>query len=144
MRITEIDLQCEDIMWFGVDTIGNIFECTSAGYGNVPEYVCRSREETNKLVDFFTQTLTKSTEYTLLIPRDDSQLIDDITELSSKGIYCYDMADHDNEEIYTRVSIPIKPINISELPQDIKDILADHFYNSDITNCSTISVKHAY
>ena len=30
MRISEVDLQCEDIMWFAVDSKGNIFECTSA------------------------------------------------------------------------------------------------------------------
>ena len=28
MRISEIDLQCEDIMWFATDNKGNIFECT--------------------------------------------------------------------------------------------------------------------
>ena len=49
MRISIIDLQCEDIMWFGVDKNNYIFECTSAGCGNVPEFVCCSKENTNKL-----------------------------------------------------------------------------------------------
>lgn len=49
MRITEIDLQCEDIMWFGIDN--HIFECTSAGCGNVPEFVCESKKNTKILLD---------------------------------------------------------------------------------------------
>ena len=49
MRITEIDLQCEDIMWFGVDNQNHIFACTSAGCGNVPEFVCKSKENTTFL-----------------------------------------------------------------------------------------------
>ncbi len=39
MRISKIDLQCEDIMWFAVDSQKHIVECTSAGCGNDGEYV---------------------------------------------------------------------------------------------------------
>lgn len=53
MRITAIELQCEDIMWFGIDNNNHIFECTSAGCGNVPEFVCISKENTESLLNFF-------------------------------------------------------------------------------------------
>ena len=53
MRISEIELQCEDVMWFAADSNGNIFECTSAGCGNVPEYICKSKEDTDTLLDYF-------------------------------------------------------------------------------------------
>ncbi len=46
MTYSEIDLQCEDLLWFGVDRAGRVFCCTTAGQGNVPPFVCRSREET--------------------------------------------------------------------------------------------------
>lgn len=68
MRISEIDLQCEDIMWFAIDSKGNIFECTSAGCGNVPEYVCKSREETDILLEYFTEKAPVVTKAKLLIP----------------------------------------------------------------------------
>ena len=35
MRYEIIDLQIEDIMWFGIDNNGYIFECTSGGIGKV-------------------------------------------------------------------------------------------------------------
>jgi len=44
MRYSITDLQCEDIMWFGIDQDGCIFECTSGGMGNVPEFVCQQRK----------------------------------------------------------------------------------------------------
>ena len=53
MRYTEIDLQIEDIMWFGIDLNGYIFSCTTAGAANVPEFVCKSKEQTEFLADYF-------------------------------------------------------------------------------------------
>lgn len=33
MRITNIDLQCEDLMWFAIDQNGYVLEFTSGGDG---------------------------------------------------------------------------------------------------------------
>ena len=144
MRITEFDLQCEDIMWFGIDSLGNIFECTSAGRGNVPEYVCKSREETDKLLEFFTETLSKTTTPILLIPEEDNELVDDVKDLSSKGIYCYDLTDYDNDNVYNCIAKPTVPINIKDLPSDIQTILSDHIYSGNIPESASITVEHAY
>ena len=144
MRITDLDLQCEDIMWFGTDSLGNIFECTSAGRGNVPEYVCKSREETDKLVEFFSETLTITTTPILLIPDENNDLIDDVKDLSSKGIYCYDLTDYDNDEVYNCIAKPTVPINIKDLPTDIQSILEDHLFVGNIPESPSISVEHAY
>ena len=144
MRITEFDLQCEDIMWFGIDSFGNIFECTSAGRGNVPEYVCKSREETDKLLEFFTETLSKTTTPILLIPEEDNELVDDVKDLSSKGIYCYDLTDYDNDNVYNCIAKPTVPINIKDLPSDIQTILSDHIYSGNIPESASITVEHAY
>lgn len=144
MRISDIDLQCEDIMWFAVDTNGNIFECTSAGCGNVPEYVCKSREETDRLLEYFTNTAPIITEAKLLIPVSENDLITDAINLASKGIYCYDITDYDNDEMYNCIAIPVKPLNVSDLPEEIKQLLSDHVYNGDVTTEATISVEHAY
>lgn len=53
MRFSEIDLQCEDIMWFAVDENNAVVAFTSGGCGNIPEFVCCSREETEALENFF-------------------------------------------------------------------------------------------
>jgi len=144
MRISEIDLQCEDIMWFATDSNGNVFECTSAGCGNVPEYVCRSREETEILLDYFMEKAPIITSSKLLIPVEDNDLIDDIKKLSSKGLYCFDITDYDNDDKYNCISLPEKAINISDLPEDIQEILSDHIYNGNVSKEHTITVDHAY
>ena len=46
MRITKIDLQCYDYLWFAIDANGCIIAFTSGGIGDVPEFVCRSKSET--------------------------------------------------------------------------------------------------
>ena len=144
MRISEIDLQCEDIMWFATDSHGNIFECTSAGCGNVPEYVCKSREETEVLVDYFMEKAPIITTSKLLITAENNELTDDIQKLSSKGLFCFDITNYDDDDKYNCISIPEKPINISELPTDIQHLLSDHIYNGDVSQEHTIIVEHAY
>lgn len=144
MRISEIDLQCEDIMWFAIDSKGNIFECTSAGCGNVPEYVCKSHEETDFLLEYFTKEAPVVTKARLLIPAEDNDLTADILDLSSKGIYCFDITDYDNDEQYNMISLPEKPINVSDLPANIQKLLSDHIYKGDVSKELTIIVQHAY
>ncbi len=144
MRISEIDLQCEDIMWFAIDRNGNVFECTSAGCGNVPEYVCRSREETETLLHYFMESAPTITTSKLLIPAEDNDLVDDAKKLASRGIYCFDITDYDNDDKYHCIAIPEKVLNFSMLPADIQKLLSDHIYNGDVSEERTITVDHAY
>lgn len=144
MRISEIDLQCEDIMWFATDDNGNVFECTSAGCGNVPEYVCRSREETEILLDYFTTKAPVITTAKLLIPNDGSDLVADVTDLAEKGLHCFDITDYDDEEHYGCVAVPERSLNVTELPTNIQQILSDHRYLGDISSTRSITVSHAY
>ncbi|MCF0110349.1 MAG: hypothetical protein HUJ58_00475 [Erysipelotrichaceae bacterium] len=144
MRISDIDLQCEDIMWFGIDTNGNIFECTSAGCGNVPEYVCRSREETNTLLEYFSDTAPRITDAKLLIPASDNDLTTDAIKLASKGIFCFDITDYDHDEVYHCIAIPKRPLHVSELPEEIRKLLSDHLYEGNVAFETSIAVKHAY
>ena len=144
MRISEIDLQCEDIMWFAVDRKGHVFECTSAGCGNVPEYVCKSREETETLLDYFTQKAQIITSSKLLDSAEDNELVDDAKKLASKGLYCFDITDYDNDDKYNCIAVPEKAIYISDLPENIQKLLSDHLYNGDVSEEHTITVSHAY
>lgn len=144
MRITEIDLQCEDIMWFGIDNKNHIFECTSAGCGNVPEFVCRSKENTELLRDFFIDELGEFTEAKLHVKYvDTNQLLNECVQLSRKGIYCFDIYE-DDERQYVKIVEPVEPLNYDKLPQKIKKIIGENRVDLDVMEEKIISVKHAY
>ena len=144
MRITEIDLQCEDIMWFGIDSHNHIFECTSAGCGNVPKFVCKSKEVTEKLLEFFMNELNEFTEENLLVGCvNTNQLLKDCIRLSRKGIYCFDVYE-ENEQQYAKIVEPVRPLEYDELPQKIKDIFYDNRVDVDVRNQKIINVDHAY
>jgi hypothetical protein len=144
MRITEINLQCEDIMWFGIDNQNHIFECTSAGCGNVPEFVCQSKENAETLLEFFMDELDEFTEAKLLVEYvDDNQLLNECVQLSRKGIYCFDIYE-ENERQYAKIVEPVEPLNYDVLPQKIKEIFVDNRVNIDVMKEKIISVKHAY
>ena len=144
MRISDIDLQCEDIMWFGIDNNGHIFECTTAGCGNVPEYICKSREETETLLEYFMNLAPKITNARLLIPASDNDLTADAIKLASAGVYCFDVTDYDTDDIYQCIAVPENPLKLSALPANIQRLLSDHLYNGDISKETTITVEHAY
>ena len=144
MRITEIDLQCEDIMWFGIDSHNHIFECTSAGCGNVPEFVCKSKEVTEKMLEFFMNELNEFTEENLLVEYvNTNQLLKDCIRLSRRGIYCFDIY-RENEQQYVKIVEPVRPLDYDELPQRIKDVFSDNRVDVDVMTQKIINVDHAY
>ena len=146
MRYTEIDLQIDDIMWFGVDMNGCIFACTSAGIANVPGFVCASKEQTELIEDYFTKELEKTTSAVLEAPYVDNRLMRDATELAEKGVFSFDAvtdnSEHDRE--YVKIASPKTPIRYAALPDDIKKLLQDHIVPVDAAKDKYICVKHAY
>lgn len=144
MRITQIDLQCEDIMWFGLDNQNHVFECTSAGCGNVPEFVCQSRESTETLLNFFMDELDKFTQAKLLVKYvNTNQLLRDCVQLSCKGIYCFDIYEG-NERQYVKIVEPVESLNYDILPHKIQCILVNNKVDIDVKKEKIISVRHAY
>jgi len=144
MRYSEIDLQCEDITWFGVDANNHIFAFASGGIGNIPEYVCRSKEDTKALYDYFYDTLEKTTSGHSLVAGCNA-LISEFVELSSKGLFCFDVETQNTEgELYNKITYPDTPISIDNLPDNVKSILQDHLLNVDLSNSNQIKIVHAY
>ncbi len=144
MRYSEIDLQCEDITWFGVDANNRIIAFASGGIGNIPEFVCRSKEETNELYDYFYDTLAITTTGHALVAGCNS-LISEFVELSSKGLYCFDVETQDSEgEIYMKISYPDTLIIFDDLPDNVKAIMQDHIIDADLAGSNQIHVPHAY
>lgn len=52
MKYTELDLQIEDIMWFGIDKNGLIFEATTGGCANFSAFAINSKEDNEQLIDY--------------------------------------------------------------------------------------------
>lgn len=144
MRYNEIDLQCEDITWFGVDANNNIVAFASGGIGNIPEYVCRSKEETEELYDYFYDILGKTTTGHALFAENNA-LISEFIDLSSKGLVCFDVETQNAEgEFYKKVTYPDAPISTDDLPENVKNILKDHLLGVDVSKSDHIQVPHAY
>ena len=110
MRYTDLDLETTDLQWFGVDRLGRIATFTSGGQATVPEFVCRSQEENEWLLDFFLDQLGKSTAYLLHVKDEDNDLIKDCKLLSEKGLYCFDVLFDESDIEYTLQSSPQVPI----------------------------------
>lgn len=145
MRISKIDLQCYDIMWFAIDANGCIIALTSGGSGDVPEFVCRSKEETDKLVAFFMNLPEGFSSAEMIIDNDGSQLAIDAESLAQKGLFYFDVCpDIDYEYGYSKVSYPDKALHLADLPADIQSILSDHLIDTDVSKTNRIRVNHAY
>ena len=146
MRYTEIDLQIEDIMWFGIDLNGYIFSCTTGGTANVPEFVCKSKEQTEFLADHFIEKQEKTTGEILEMPYIDNPLMNDAVLLAQKGVFVFDAVSDNSEHNreYVKIASPKTPIQYNLLPDEIKKLLQEHTVPVDAAKEKYICVKHAY
>lgn len=142
MRYSEIDLQIEDLMWFAIDRAGYIGAFTSGGCANVPEFICRSREENERLYDYFMDELDDYTGGRLIGIKQHSEQGEDCGVLISKGIMCFDVCRHGDD--YGKIAESFEPITIDQLDEEIKTILQDHKIDADFINDEIIKVEHAY
>lgn len=125
MRITEIDLEIEDIEWYGIDENGRVGRFTSGGSRMIPEFICESRERLETVCDFFenfnsyiTEEVTFSEEVSKY-PR--KEYIQECKKISQKGLYCFDI--FDEQDTIGRYMLMCKSGNellISELPEIIQ------------------------
>lgn len=119
MRITKEELGYSDITWFAVDKHGRIIELESAGSGNIPEFVCASKENTDLLADYFADL--------------------------SERLYYFDAHDGKNRTTnYIKKSSPKTPLLISQLPEHISVLLSDNRLDIDAESAETITAEHAY
>ncbi|MDD6385771.1 hypothetical protein [Lactobacillus equicursoris] len=142
MRYSEVDLQIEDIMWFGIDVQGHIIAFTSGGYGCVPEFVCRSKEETQKIENFFMNELQRSTSGKLLLADNGSKLTKDAILLAEKGVFSYDVSKDGSR--YNKIAVPKRPLNLNLLPKRIQNVIRDHKVDTNAEKSKYVIVEHAY
>lgn len=142
MKYTELDLQIEDIMWFGIDKNGVVFEATSGGCANVPEFVINSKEDNEQLNDYFLGLDDGNAESTFLEELDpEYPAYNDCLSLTKNGITCFDVDDDDTDS-YKKIAITSIPLTINNLPENITKILSTHVVDYDILAISKLSVEH--
>ena len=132
MRFTEIDLQIEAIMWFGVDKNGYIFVCHSSWLPNIPEFVCNNKEETEFLDKYFMKYLEM---------KDDDWGYPPV--LSEKALYSFGGIVEDEPESkedfkthpywYKKWGGAQNPLHFDQLPKKIQKIMDSHRIDVDIT-----------
>ncbi|MCF0241489.1 MAG: hypothetical protein HUK25_02575 [Treponema sp.] len=144
MKYSELDLQIEDVMWFGIDKNGYVFEATSGGRANVPDFIANSKEHNEELINFFLGQDKGTFSYQSLKELNPKyQMYKDCLVLSSNGITCYDMSQENNND-YSKITIPEGLLNLDSLPENIQNILKNHAIDIDITTADSLRVKHAY
>lgn len=145
MIITEIDLEIEDIEWYGIDQDGRIGLFMSGGSKAVPLFIRESRENLDIVCDFFEEleiTLSKQVliNNNLKIPR--KEFWDECKKMSQKGIYCFNISsDSEINNRYVAVCKPCIELNIVDLPLDIQNILVKYkMYNVNFYGNEFITV----
>lgn len=143
MRYSEIELQCTDIIWFGVDRSSNILMFATAGCGCVPEFVCRSQEETDALEVYFSNLPQNTNAYVEATTDEDAK--DEALFWAQRGLYSFDVAFDDGyADSYVKVSHPETALKLQDLPHEIKSILNDHYVDIDALVEDRVKIKHAY
>lgn len=128
MIITDLDLQIEDVEWYGVDKNGRIAQFMSGGSFAVPEFVRESRENLEIVSHFFekySQIISATVLFNKNIEYPRKEFWEECKYVSQKGIYCYDICDKSelmNEYVY--VCKPSCALVITDLPQDIQSVLS--------------------
>ena len=148
-RILADECEYMDAEWYGVDKKGNIAVFCSGGVGNLPEFVCESRERVDKLLDFF-EVLKKITSSFLMFPQ--SKGAEQCARgFSDKGLYYFDANDGTRpglctfHKYYTKQSCPKFPLKYEQLPEQIREILKHNFMEVEAFSLmQTIYVDQAY
>lgn len=142
MNYTEIDLQIEDIMWFGIDKNGYIFEATSGGCANVPDFVIRSKEDSEKLNDYFMSLPQGKYEYNLLEELNPKYpAYKECIALAKNGITCFDM-DDEYTEAYKKIAGTSEPRKMDEMPKEIQQLLSSRQIEFDAIHSLRLEVIH--
>jgi len=133
MEITEVDLEIEDIEWYGIDETGRIGLFMSGGSLAVPKFICKSRENLEMVCDYFRKLDNIITDDVMInnklsYPR--KEFVFECKLMSQKGVYCFDISnDEKNDNQYIFISKPQKSLNVKDLPFEIQNIMLNYKMN---------------
>lgn len=89
--ITAVDLFTDGWTWFAVDKYGYIFCCRTEFTGHVPEFVIKSRKESEILYDYFSKFVFQGAYSEV--------------EIEENNIFCYNFIDKYYYEVITPLNI---------------------------------------
>lgn len=130
-----IDLQTEDLDWFGVDSIGEVGHFTSAGTVLLPARVIQSRENLDEAYQCF-ERLPRFSK-ALLAPEVEvwwkGWATDGIrkghweafSEWAERGLYTFDCLIWDRKGPYYMVAFPESPLLEASLPPKVAKYLGE-------------------
>ena len=143
MRISSDEVFYEDILWFATNQNGDILAFTSGVNGNVPEFVCESRENADILEDYFLHHQKKITNV--------KEMIDLSMKSPSYQKFCYDLARKGiryydaviDTSYYTEICSPEIALSIRDIPTYISKILSKQIILTNFPN-KEIKIIGAY
>jgi hypothetical protein len=138
----ETDQQTLDIDWFFTD--GKHIGFVASGAGKLSETVAGSAEDNKQLVSYV-RSLPKTSDIIVNPFLDDllteisrsganDRYLKDFIYFTQKGLFSFDKTNLNNftDHHYHLVTTPVNPLEISNLPQDILDILIKTKYSGDM------------
>lgn len=148
---TETDQQTLDIDWFFTD--GKHIGFVASGAGKLPETVANSAQDNKQLVSYF-RSLPKTSDIIVNPFLDDllteisrssanDRYLKDFIYFTQKGLFSFDKTNLSNltDHHYHLVTIPVIPLEIRDLPQDILDILIKTKYSGDMGIVKDLDIR---
>jgi hypothetical protein len=134
--LTEIDEDEQyerDFDWFCVDEAGEIGHFTTAGFKRLPRSVEHSAEDRDVLEEFCERQLKGGRRYRvdadlppeIMTPKSGlERYLRNFVAMADKGLYSFDIESYlSPKSHYFRVAVPLRPLQIEELPRHIQNIL---------------------
>ena len=129
MEISDQDQLCLDFDWFAVDDQGWIGHFTTAGFKLLPRSVSPSQEDLKLVTGYFERSAPIREGHfvdneiipTLKNEKDPERRLRDFVAMANRGLYSYDIESYG--DTYFRVAIPKSPMHMSDLPENIQEIL---------------------
>ncbi|WP_417940955.1 hypothetical protein [Flavobacterium sp. RS13.1] len=147
--LTEIEQQNLDIDWFFVNE--NKIAFVASGGGKLPNSIAKLTEEKSLLLVSYFRNLEKKNEV-IINPELDKLLNHDINDeylndfiyMAERGLYAFDKTVLNNfsESNYHLVVAPINPLNVNDLPTQIKEVLLQTTCNCNLESVLSIDITN--
>jgi hypothetical protein len=154
MTISKDEQEGADFDWFAVDSQRHIGHFTTAGFKYLPRSVSDSEEDLRYLTDYFdsrapirgfhrvdAQSISEFKEWKG--DEHEGRYLASFVSMADKGLYSYDINTYVRPGTpYFRVAVPLCPITLNELPDDVRRIVQRTVLRCvSFENCSRIDYQ---
>jgi len=134
MIIPKNEQEARDYDWFGVDGDGHVAHFTTAGCKYLPGSIGNSAEDLQRVTDYFDNEapvlgahkvdLESLAAFRGYSGEPDARYLASFVAMADKGLFSYDIETYVRPGIaYSRVAIPLCPIGLPQLPDDVRAIV---------------------